>query len=534
MAVKIQLRRDSSTDWTSNNPTLALGEPGFETDTLKLKVGDGATAWNSLEYSTSLNFNDLNNKPTTIAGYGITDAFDANFNSLTGTPTTLAGYGITDASTTTEMNTAISTAVSNLVDSAPGTLDTLNELAASLGNDADFATNITNLIGTKWTQDNLKISNWDTAYGWGDHSSVGYLTSVAFSDLTVTPTTLAGYGITDAATSAQGALADSAIQPGDYNTLAGYGITDAATSAQGALADTALQPADIANSNNWDAAYTWGNHAVAGYLTSPSSLNDVLASGNSSATGIDVGNSTIGALTITGTTLDTTDSSPLTITPGVTFDTEITVSDVVPSLNTAIDLGSSSLRYREVHSQTINAVDPTQAGFSGDGRVRTNRLYFGDESNTAYFYGSSSGTIASVGAFSPQNIFHSSATGYTRWKSTSQLISNSTNPSGIVDVDFLVSDTHYFFEPTGALTANITNLPITNNRMTNIRILVAQGATAYLPTSVQVDGVLVTNFYWQNGIEPTGTANELDFVQLMLWRIADSWVCFAQANSYIN
>ena len=41
-----------------------------------------------------------------------------------------------------------------------------------------------------------------------------YLTSVSFGDLTSTPTTLAGYGITDAATAAQGALADSALQPG--------------------------------------------------------------------------------------------------------------------------------------------------------------------------------------------------------------------------------------------------------------------------------------------------------------------------------
>lgn len=54
----------------------------------------------------------------------------------------------------------------------------------------------------------------------------GYLTTVAFADLTGKPTTLSGYGISDAATSAQGTLADSAIQPGDnISTLlndAGY------------------------------------------------------------------------------------------------------------------------------------------------------------------------------------------------------------------------------------------------------------------------------------------------------------------------
>jgi len=45
-------------------------------------------------------------------------------------------------------------------------------------------------------------------------NNVGYLTTVAFADLTATPTTLAGYGITDAATAAQGGLAATAIQPG--------------------------------------------------------------------------------------------------------------------------------------------------------------------------------------------------------------------------------------------------------------------------------------------------------------------------------
>jgi len=42
-------------------------------------------------------FSDLTGTPTTVAGYGITDAFDGAFSSLTGTPTTVAGYGITDA-----------------------------------------------------------------------------------------------------------------------------------------------------------------------------------------------------------------------------------------------------------------------------------------------------------------------------------------------------------------------------------------------------------------------------------------------------
>src|SRR5690554_2567634 len=46
----IALRRGTASAWTSANPILASGEQGFETDTNKLKIGDGSTVWNSLDY----------------------------------------------------------------------------------------------------------------------------------------------------------------------------------------------------------------------------------------------------------------------------------------------------------------------------------------------------------------------------------------------------------------------------------------------------------------------------------------------------
>ncbi len=53
MATKIQLRRDSAANWAGANPVLAAGEAGVELDTLRMKLGDGVTAWNSLAYTTS-------------------------------------------------------------------------------------------------------------------------------------------------------------------------------------------------------------------------------------------------------------------------------------------------------------------------------------------------------------------------------------------------------------------------------------------------------------------------------------------------
>ena len=76
------------------------------------------------------------------------------------------------------------------------------------------------------------IANWDTAYGWGNHASAGYLTSeTSHADVVV---------------------------DGDF--------TSAGLMSRGASSGTYSIVTD--NSNNWNTAYGWGNHASAGYLTS--------------------------------------------------------------------------------------------------------------------------------------------------------------------------------------------------------------------------------------------------------------------------
>jgi hypothetical protein len=73
MAVQILFRRGTSTEWTSADPTLGSGEPGIETDTGKIKVGDGTTIWSSLPYAAgleSLRLQDLSNVTSTTPSTG--------------------------------------------------------------------------------------------------------------------------------------------------------------------------------------------------------------------------------------------------------------------------------------------------------------------------------------------------------------------------------------------------------------------------------------------------------------------------------
>ena len=52
MPVQIQLRNDTAANWIEADPVLAAGEMGVESDTLKVKLGDGSSSWTELLYFT--------------------------------------------------------------------------------------------------------------------------------------------------------------------------------------------------------------------------------------------------------------------------------------------------------------------------------------------------------------------------------------------------------------------------------------------------------------------------------------------------
>ena len=72
-------------------------------------------------------------------------------------------FAAADAAEVVARNTAISTAVANLIDSAPGALDTLNELAAAIGDDANYAATMTNTIATLQADVDQNESDADAA-----------------------------------------------------------------------------------------------------------------------------------------------------------------------------------------------------------------------------------------------------------------------------------------------------------------------------------------------------------------------------------
>jgi hypothetical protein len=212
MATRIQVRRDSSVNWAANNPILQIGEFGFDTTTNRFKVGISSTEssrWNVLSYlnvipseltelaqdaveaaiaaGTGITkvYNDIANTITlavdnTIANKTYVDTAVSGLNSASAStyvPLSLLGNadgvaeldengfvpdaqipaGITRdtelssaiSTEVTDRNTAITTAITNLIDGSPAALDTLNELAAAINDDASYAATITTALGNK-------------------------------------------------------------------------------------------------------------------------------------------------------------------------------------------------------------------------------------------------------------------------------------------------------------------------------------------------------------------------------------------------
>jgi hypothetical protein len=88
MAIQIQLRRGTTTEWFNSNPLLAQGEIGVDLTTGKFKIGDGLLHWNSLNYGTTLaGIDDISDVLATDPLNGSVLVYDSGINKWVATTT---------------------------------------------------------------------------------------------------------------------------------------------------------------------------------------------------------------------------------------------------------------------------------------------------------------------------------------------------------------------------------------------------------------------------------------------------------------
>jgi hypothetical protein len=139
MPQQITLRKGTAAEWISADPILAAGEPGFETDTGKFKIGDGVLIWTNLEYAVGDIPADISDLSDT------TNLIPADVSDLTDT-TNLIPADISDLSDTTNLIPADISDLSDTTNLIPQNLDDLTDV------DVSTATNgqVLKRVGSLW------------------------------------------------------------------------------------------------------------------------------------------------------------------------------------------------------------------------------------------------------------------------------------------------------------------------------------------------------------------------------------------------
>jgi len=148
MAVQIQLRRGTASQWTSANPILAEGEMGVELDTGKWKFGNGTSTWSILSYGSGAALLDADKGDITVSGTGTVWTIDTGavtYAKMQAASTTSRVLGASSTSTTIQELT-LGTGLS-----LSGT--TLSATGATVA-DADYGNITVSGTGTVWTIDN--------------------------------------------------------------------------------------------------------------------------------------------------------------------------------------------------------------------------------------------------------------------------------------------------------------------------------------------------------------------------------------------
>ena len=105
------------------------------------------------------------------------------------------------------------------------------------------------------------------------------------------------------------------------------------------------------------------------------------------------------------------------------------------------------------------------------------------------------------------------------------------NPSSPQALNFGASSIFYITNISNNFTANVTNLTLTANQVTNVVLILVQGVTPYIATAIQVAGVSQT-IKWLGGIAPSGNANSVDVLSFSLVYDGTSYTVLGKLGTF--
>lgn len=121
--------------------------------------------------------------------------------------------------------------------------------------------------------------------------------------------------------------------------------------------------------------------------------------------------------------------------------------------------------------------------------------------------------------------------GLTEIQQSTEVLGTKTSAAGIVTHDFNTAAVWYHTGVVSGFVANFTNIPTTSSRASVVTLMINQGASAYVPTGIQINGV-AQNVLWQSGVAPTGNATKLDLISYTILRINNNWIVTGSLATY--
>ena len=248
--VQMQQRRDTAAAWTSGNPTLLSGELGYETDTGKFKIGDGATRWNSLSYIAAFAITSYPLATVDIADDAVTGAKLAN--------------DITIANDLTVTNDLIVNGTTTTINSTTLQVDDKNIELGTVGTPTDTTANGGGITLKGTTDHTIIWTNSTDSWDLSEHVNIANgkefrINGTKVLDATSLGSNVVGSSLTSVGTIATGVWNGTAI-------ATAYIADDAITNAK--LAVNAVGTTEIADDavtadKLADTAVTAGNYTAA-------------------------------------------------------------------------------------------------------------------------------------------------------------------------------------------------------------------------------------------------------------------------------
>jgi hypothetical protein len=124
-----------------------------------------------------------------------------------------------------------------------------------------------------------------------------------------------------------------------------------------------------------------------------------------------------------------------------------------------------------------------------------------------------------------------SVTGTTILQQTVEVLNTKTTATGIVTHDFSTGAIWYHSSVTSSFTANFSNIPTTLNKAIVVTLIISQGAVAFVPSAIQINGIAQT-VNWLNTTSPSGNANKIDIISYTLLKVSASWIAIGSLSTY--